>query len=567
MTLRFLLILVLLGLGACPALAECERPVLSCASVAALLGQRGGYGREATGGLDGEFVTVTSNADSGPGTLREAVEGARGRRWVRFASDMTITLGSLIHVPSHVTVDGRERSVTLLNHGFAIYGAEHVILTHLTIDGRFEGISQAVNIADFARHVWLNHLDLARFNDRLVNVKTGSTDVTLSWIKFHDHNKVMLLNNLTTENVFENYDRDSKVRVTLDHCWFVNTIQRNPRAQFGMFHIYNNLLEDWDFYGMSFSLEARATVEGNIFANRPDRRCVEPDVFKTTHHIDRNYCGAIPTAASRAILPNGSSDEKAYQASKDKFHYSRDFRAFLKIRDNIDLAGVGIGVEAYKPERVPPLPYCYAYEKPNADLARRIREGAGNKPDKRRSGASICPTPEVLAAAERAAEQGPSGWKLLGRGLAVVEGSMEADAFTVREIEGEQARRGITRTLNGSASQRWIVELQFRATGNRQLGVWMFDPRNPNVRVMALCPSKQAVAVGRAVETEALRVSSEPTTGGYRSCRVEATPASEPSSQLRVDLIMSEGKSFASAGQAAEAITLKNVRIVPAQHP
>src|SRR3546814_14392180 len=62
---------------------------------------------------------------------------------------------------------------------------------------------------------------------------------------------------------------------SLHHNYFFNTVQRNPRAQFGTFHLFNNLVENWDFYGMSFSLEAKALIEGNIFNNDSQRKCVE----------------------------------------------------------------------------------------------------------------------------------------------------------------------------------------------------------------------------------------------------------------------------------------------------
>src|SRR5690606_15169217 len=151
-----------------------------------------------------------------------------------------------------------------------------------------------------SRDVWVDHMDLSRMSDRLLNVKNGSTDVTISWTKFHDSNKVMLLNNITSKNVFKNYERDSAARVTLHHNYFYNTVQRNPRAQFGTFHLYNNLYENWGFYGMSFSLEAKALVEGNIFSNVKGRQCDETEYFPTVHGINVNYCRYISIAPERS---------------------------------------------------------------------------------------------------------------------------------------------------------------------------------------------------------------------------------------------------------------------------
>lgn len=229
--LRWLPALALLHGGAALASESCASPDERCAFVSALLQQREGYGAKATGGLGGRFIEVTSDQDSGPGTLRAALAQAKkGPTWIRFASDMAIVLDKQLRVPSNTTIDGRGRRVALIDDGLGVYGSQNVILTHLTIDGRLNRLTQAVNVANGSRDVWVDHLDLSRMSDRLLNVKNGSTDVTISWTKFHNSNKVMLLNNITSKNLFENYDRDAIARVTLHHNYFFNTVQRNPRG-------------------------------------------------------------------------------------------------------------------------------------------------------------------------------------------------------------------------------------------------------------------------------------------------------------------------------------------------
>ncbi|MGB6009632.1 pectate lyase family protein [Castellaniella sp.] len=376
-------LLVLAALYGGPALAseQCTAPDEHCPFVSALLQQREGYGAQATGGLGGRFVEVTSDRDAGPGTLRAALKQARkGRTWIRFASDMTIVLDTQLRVPSDTTIDGRGKRVVLIDDGLGVYGSRNVILTHLTIDGRLKRLTQAVNVANGSRDVWVDHMDLSRMSDRLLNVKNGSTDVTISWTRFHDSNKVMLLNNITSKNLFQNYDRDSIARVTLHHNYFFNTVQRNPRAQFGTFHLFNNLVENWDFYGMSFSLEARALVEGNIFNNDARRKCVEPEFFPTVEGINVNYCRYISIAPKRSALENGESDRKAYEKLKSRYGYTRDYKAFLRLKDNLYLGDAKPVLRDYRPESVPTPPYCYAYEKPTQDLAGRIRRFAGNTP-------------------------------------------------------------------------------------------------------------------------------------------------------------------------------------------
>lgn len=359
--------------------AQCATTALaSCPDVAHLLDQRHGYGRRVTGGLGGRVVYVSSDVDAGPGTLREAITHAHGPTWVRFTSDMVVSLKSQIRVPSDITIDGRGHRIKLLDYGFGIYHSHNVIVTHLVIDGELKTFSQAVNIANGSSNVWADHLDLSRFADRLVDVKNGATDVTLSWIKFHDDDKVMLVNNITSKNLFQNYARDAIARVTMDHCYFVNTVQRNPRVQFGTVHLFNNLLENWDFYGMSFSLEAKALVEGNIFANDANRSCTEPPCFPTVEGVKASYCKYIALAASRSALKNGESDVKNYDKTMLTYHYFHAEKAFLRVRDNLYLGSARAVLKDDAPDKVPDPPYCYGYQKPTPALADEIRRFAGD---------------------------------------------------------------------------------------------------------------------------------------------------------------------------------------------
>lgn len=369
---------IVLAAGAASA-GACDRPVMTCPAVGRLLAEREGFGRRAAGGLDGEFATVTSNADSGPGTLRDLVVTAKKPRWILFAGDMTIDLKTDIKIPSNLTIDGRGHMIVLHDYGLDVRGGvRSVIVTHLTIDGRFRTEQVAFNFTGGARDIWADHLDLSRFIDRLINVKTGATDVTLSWIKFHDHNKVMLLNNLTDPNLFAYWDRDSNSRVTLHDCWFVDTVQRNPRAVLGIYDIYNNLLENWDYYGMSFGLEARAWVAGNIFINTPNRPCHEPIVFETIEHVSKNYCYVIPKASGITALPNGDADRVAYEQTKGTYSYTHDYRAFLRVSDNLYLGAARRVLASFMPGRVSPISYCTSYQRPDEALADRIRHEAGD---------------------------------------------------------------------------------------------------------------------------------------------------------------------------------------------
>src|SRR5690606_10797079 len=72
-----------------------------------------GFGRNVTGGAQGCVVIVSSAADSGPGTLREALE-ADVPAWIRFSVN-EILLESDINLASNKTIDGSGADVTIRN--------------------------------------------------------------------------------------------------------------------------------------------------------------------------------------------------------------------------------------------------------------------------------------------------------------------------------------------------------------------------------------------------------------------------------------------------------------------
>ena len=108
-----------------------------------------GFGSSTPGGNNGSQVTVTSLADSGPGTLREALAGSN--RHIVFAVAGTITLSTDISVRnrSFITVDGSTApspGITIQGRGITIRDNSHdIILTHLRIrNAGNDGICSAI---------------------------------------------------------------------------------------------------------------------------------------------------------------------------------------------------------------------------------------------------------------------------------------------------------------------------------------------------------------------------------------------------------------------------------------
>ncbi|MGW1817656.1 pectate lyase family protein [Streptomyces sp. NPDC002125] len=134
-------------------------------------------------------------------------------------------------------------------------GATHVWVDHVTASdkGRPDDEEPTLFGRNFLRH------------DGLLDITNGSDLVTVSWSRFADHDKAMLIGNgdgVTTDR--------GKLRVTLHHNEFHSVVQRAPRVRFGQVHLYNNryvIPEDGgDYrYSLGVSTESRIVAENNAF--------------------------------------------------------------------------------------------------------------------------------------------------------------------------------------------------------------------------------------------------------------------------------------------------------------
>lgn len=94
-----------------------------------------------------------------------------------------------------------------------------------------------------------------------VDVKSGSTYVTLSYNHFWDSGKCSLCGMKDTEEFF----------VTYHHNWYDHSDSRHPRIRAASVHIYNNFFDGNAKYGVGVTKGSSAFVEANYF-----RHCKYP---------------------------------------------------------------------------------------------------------------------------------------------------------------------------------------------------------------------------------------------------------------------------------------------------
>ncbi|MFF4526430.1 pectinesterase family protein [Streptomyces bluensis] len=196
------------------------------------LGQNGTYG-----GRDGKTVTVTTLADL------EKYATATEPYVIVVAAAITMNpVGKEIKVASDKTIVGQGTSGQIVGGGFFLgQGVHNVIIRNLTIRDSYQGVwndkdndFDAIQM-DGAHHVWIDHNDLRRMADGLIDSRKDTTYVTVSWNKLSDNNKTFGIG--WTENVTS--------ALTIHHNWFRETEQRNPSTDnVAQAHLYNNYLED-----------------------------------------------------------------------------------------------------------------------------------------------------------------------------------------------------------------------------------------------------------------------------------------------------------------------------------
>jgi pectate lyase len=120
--------------------------------------------------------------------------------------------------------------------------------------GSWNALYDSVSLRD-TNNVWIDHNALEdrdtkdstlpqhfgvlyQVHDGLLDITNASDLVTVSWNKFREHDKLMLIGSSDSAAA----DR-GKLRVTLHHNLFDGIGQRAPRVRFGQVHLYNNLYD------------------------------------------------------------------------------------------------------------------------------------------------------------------------------------------------------------------------------------------------------------------------------------------------------------------------------------
>jgi len=202
---------------------------------------------------------------------------------------------------------GAGNSALIQNGGFKL-DADNIIIRNISfadyyVDGHWDGKGDAGAdaISVYGKNIWIDHCEFSHGFDGLLDISKEADYITVSWCKFFNHNKVMLIGSKDTDTISRGH-----LRTTVHHCWFdgyssfcdsvdmqeYRLQQRMPRVRFGDVHVFNNYYEQVADYGIAARFESDVVVENNYFRNLRDPHIID-DVGKGIEDPDLVASGNI----------------------------------------------------------------------------------------------------------------------------------------------------------------------------------------------------------------------------------------------------------------------------------
>jgi len=276
-------------------------PLLALAVLPAFPGAEG-FGASTPGGRGGRVLAVTRLDDSGPGTLRAAIE-APGPRIIVFRTGGLITLAKPLRITEpFVTIAGQ----TAPGDGICLRGSELSIQTHDVVirhlrsrPGDILGEEvDAVNIVGDSHNVILDHVSATWSVDEALSPSGALSNITVQWCLIGESLRKSV--HKKGEHGYGSLARASG-GVTLHHNLWVKNTARNPRLgdnygkpPFPLFDVRNNVMASWGgtCSGMTGD-DLRANYVNNYLKPGPESSSRPPIVLTDTAHVRYFVAGNV----------------------------------------------------------------------------------------------------------------------------------------------------------------------------------------------------------------------------------------------------------------------------------
>jgi pectate lyase len=232
----------------------------------------GGGGAVSVGGRGGRIVEVTTLADSGNGSLREAIT-ANGPRTIVFRKAGTIELETALIIRSpYITIAGQSAPGGILLSGKKSNESLIEIITHDVIlrylrlrkgASLSSGNADGIGVYNKGYNIIVDHCSLSWATDECLDI-WSTTDpahnVTFSWNIIAETLAGHSTGLLTGSDV----NSAGMLDIAVHHNLFINNSHRNPLIKVGSARVINNIAYNFSNWSIGFGGGTRIDIIGNI---------------------------------------------------------------------------------------------------------------------------------------------------------------------------------------------------------------------------------------------------------------------------------------------------------------
>ncbi len=277
-----------------------------------------GYGSDTPGGRGGRVIAVTHLRDTGPGSLRHALEVETGPRTVVFRVSGIIALTQPIHLReanSWLTVAGQTApgdGIELRNYGIMISDDAHdIVLRYLRLrpgtadpagigGAGIDALTLWGNRGSHVHHIVVDHVSMTWAIDENANHWGWVTDVTYQCCLFAEA--------ATTHHPQGSHSLgllvggDARNTVSIHHSVFAHNHDRNPLLRGRRADFRNNLVYNWGTDGSAqFAEDVQVNLVRNHYLAGPNTPA--DDIVFWVHsgatvYLDGNWGPRCPTGCA-----------------------------------------------------------------------------------------------------------------------------------------------------------------------------------------------------------------------------------------------------------------------------
>ena len=170
-----------------------------------------------------------------------------------------------VDIGSNTTIVGMGRGALIRGVTLGIHDESNVIIRNLgifDINPHMLEAGDAFGLSD-ATKVWIDHCSARWISDGFVDVREGSSDITLSYLYFDGENEAVCGGRHQVPSTI------TDATVTIHHSRFDNVALRAPlgTGSAAMIHLFNNSYSNVSEWAIGAECFAQVRVEGTVFKN------------------------------------------------------------------------------------------------------------------------------------------------------------------------------------------------------------------------------------------------------------------------------------------------------------